>query len=326
MSLICDVQEGKGWVAYHADTIDVARELPDNSIHFSVFSPPFSSLYTYSASDRDMGNVKDDAQFFDHYRYLVREQFRAMMPGRLVAVHCMLIPTSKARDGFIGFRDFRGDLRREYEAAGFISHSEVCIWKNPVTAMQRTKALGLLHKQIKKDSCMSRQGFPDYLVVMRKPGVNPEPVSHTNETFPVSTWQRYASPVWVTTDVAEDGSVKHDDEDFEIPKDPKGRDDTDECGISQSNTLNARGAREHDDERHLAPLQLGVIKRCLRLWSNPGDVVWSPFMGVGSEGVGAIEQGRCFVGAELKDSYFRMAAQNLRDAEAAARQPQLRVV
>lgn len=308
MGSILDMDSGDQFVAYHGDTVDVARALPDESVGFSVFSPPFSSLYTYSASDRDMGNVKNDAQFFEHYRFLITEQFRVMKPGRLVAVHCMLMPTSKARDGFIGFRDFRGELRREYEKAGFISHSEVCIWKNPVTAMQRTKALGLLHKQIKKDSCMSRQGFPDYLVVMRKPGINPDPVTHTNETFPVERWQRYASPVWASTDGT-------DDEGFEVCRDPKTRDDSEECGISQSNTLNARAARENDDERHLCPLQLGVIKRALRLWTNPGDVTWSPFMGVGSEGVVAIEEGRRFIGAELKESYYRMAVNNLTAAE-----------
>lgn len=308
MSVVLNVHEGSRFAAYHGDTVDVARSLPDHSVHFSVFSPPFSSLYTYSASDRDMGNVKNDAQFFEHYGYLIREQLRVMMPGRLVAIHCMLLPTSKARDGVIGLKDFRGDIIRAYQAAGFIFHSEVVIWKNPVTAMQRTKALGLLHKQIKKDSAMSRQGIPDYVVVMRAPGVNPEPVSHTAETFPVGRWQQYASPVWVSTEGV-------DDEGFEIPRDPKTREDDDEGGIHQGNTLNARAAREHDDERHLCPLQLGVIRRALRLWSNPNDVVWSPFMGCGSEGVVALEQGRYFIGAELKDSYYRMAVANLTAAE-----------
>jgi len=297
---------GNNYAAYHADTIDVARGLADNSVHFSVFSPPFSSLYVYSASDRDMGNVRNDDEFFAHYRYLVTEQFRAMMPGRLVAIHCMLLPTSKARDGFIGLKDFRGDLIRAYQAAGFVYHSEICIWKDPVTAMQRTKALGLLHKQIKKDSCMSRQGIPDYVVVMRKPGANPEPVTHTNETFPVEKWQRYASPIWVTTRGT-------DDDGFAIPCDPT-NENPDKSGIDQSDTLNARSAREHDDERHLCPLQLEVIRRCITLWSNPGDVVWSPFMGIGSEGVVALELGRRFVGAELKESYWKQAAANLEKA------------
>jgi len=191
----------------------------------------------------------------------------------------MLMPTSKARDGFIGLRDFRGDLIRAMQRAGFVFHSEVVIWKDPVTAMQRTKALGLLHKQLKKDSCMSRQGVPDYVVTMRKLGDNPEPVSHTNETFPVQSWQKYASPVWMD--------------------------------IDPSDTLQYRSAREHDDERHICPLQLEVIRRCLRLWSNPGDNVLSPFAGIGSEGYVALQEGRRFVGCELKRSYYEQAARNL---------------
>lgn len=277
------VAESQRFTAYHADTIDVARELPSESVDFSVFSPPFASLYTYSNSPRDLGNVRNDEEFFAHYRYLVEEQFRVMSPGRLVAIHCMLMPTSKERDGYIGLRDFRGDLIRAYQAAGFIFHSEVVIWKDPVTAMQRTHALGLLYKQLKKDSCMSRQGIPDYVVVMRKPGVNAKPVAHTNDEFPVARWQRYASPVWMD--------------------------------INPSDTLQYKSAREHDDERHVCPLQLEVIRRCVDLWSRADDIVWSPFMGIGSEGVVALEMGRRFVGAELKKSYYDQAVRNLREAE-----------
>ncbi|HXD21919.1 MAG TPA: DNA methyltransferase [Gemmatimonadaceae bacterium] len=287
---------GDRFVAYHADTVDVARSLPDDSVDYSVFSPPFASLYTYSNSPRDMGNVKDDAEFFAHYAFLVREQFRVLAPGRLLSIHCMLMPTSKERDGYIGLRDFRGDLIRAYQAQGFIFHSEVCIWKDPVTAMQRTHALGLLHKTILNDSAISRQGLADYVVTMRKPGVNGKPIQHwatdphTGQTkghagaeeFQVDRWQRYASPVW-------------DD-------------------INPNDTLQYRSAREHDDERHICPLQLGVIRRCLDLWSRPDDVVWSPFMGIGSEGVCALEAGRRFVGAELKKSYFEQAARNLAEA------------
>jgi len=276
--------EGNGFVAYHADTIEVAREMPSDSVDFSVFSPPFASLYTYSNSERDLGNVRTHEEFFEHYDFLIRETYRVMRPGRLVSIHCMLMPTSKTRDGYIGLRDFRGDIIRAYQRAGFIFHSEVVIWKDPVTAMQRTKALGLLHKQIKKDSCMSRQGIPDYVVTMRKPGENTKPVSHTNETFPVQRWQQYASPVWMD--------------------------------INPSDTLQYRSAREHDDERHICPLQLGVIRRCIDLWSRPDDLVWSPFMGIGSEGVVALEMGRKFVGAELKASYFKQAAKNLESARA----------
>ena len=277
------IESGKNWTAYHADTVDVARAMPDESVDYSVFSPPFASLYTYSNSARDMGNVRSDDEFFTHYTFLIKEQFRVMAAGRLVSVHCMLMPTFKERDGYIGLRDFRGDIIRAYQAAGFIFHSEVVIWKDPVTAMQRTKALGLLHKTIKKDSCMSRQGIPDYVVTMRKPGVNLKPVSHTDETFPVSRWQQYASPVWMD--------------------------------INPSDTLQYRSAREHDDERHICPLQLEVVRRCVELWSRPDDVVWSPFMGIGSEGVVALEMGRRFIGAELKYSYFRAACANLEATE-----------
>lgn len=277
-------QHGDGWTVYNADCVDVARGLPDESVHFIIYSPPFESLYTYSASDRDMGNSKDSTQFWDHYRFLIAEQVRILKPGRLVSIHCMNLPTSKTRHGHIGIRDFRGEIIRSHEDAGLIYHSEVCIWKDPVTAMQRTKALGLLHKQIKKDSCMSRQGIADYLVTMRKPGDNSEPVSHTNESFPVEMWQRYASPVWMD--------------------------------INPSNTLQHRSAREHNDERHIAPLQLQVIERALELWSNPGDVVFSPFTGIGSEGFVAVKMGRRFVGSELKPSYYEQACRNLDQAKA----------
>jgi DNA modification methylase len=257
--------------------------MPDESVDFSVFSPPFASLYTYSNSPRDLGNVTDHAEFFRHYAFLIREQFRVMAPGRNTSIHCMLMPTSKERDGVIGLTDFRGNIIRAYQEAGFIFHSEVVIWKDPVLAMQRTKALGLLHKQLKKDSCMSRQGIPDYVVTMRKPGVNAKPVEHTNDSFPVTRWQNYASPIW--TD------------------------------IDPSDTLQYRSAREHEDERHICPLQLTVIRRCIELWSRPDDIVWSPFMGIGSEGVVALEMGRRFIGAELKSSYYEQAVKNLREAE-----------
>lgn len=270
------------FTAYHADTIEVARKMLDESVDYSVFSPPFASLYTYSNSPRDLGNVRSDAEFFTHYKFLIAEQFRVMARGRLVSIHCMQMPTSKERDGYIGLRDFRGDIIRAYQEAGFIYHSEVCIWKDPVTAMQRTHALGLLHKTIKKDSSMSRQGIADYVVTMRKPGINSKPIEHDDESFPVSRWQRYASPVWMD--------------------------------IDPSDTLQYRSAREHDDERHICPLQLGVIRRCVELWSRHDDIVWSPFMGIGSEGVVALEMGRRFIGAELKKSYYDQAVKNLTEA------------
>ena len=276
---VLDQKIGKKFALYNSDCVDVVKGLPDESIHYTIFSPPFASLYTYSASARDMGNCSGMEDFGEHFGFLIPELFRVTKPGRLLSFHCMLLPTSKQNDGFIGIRDFRGELIRAFVKAGFIHHSEVVIWKDPVTAMQRTKALGLLHKTIRKDSSMSRQGIPDYLVTMRKPGVNPEPIAHTPEEFPVSLWQNYASPVWMD--------------------------------INPSDTLQYRSARENEDEKHICPLQLEVIRRAMKLWTNPEDTVLSPFAGIGSEGYVAIEQGRKFIGAELKASYYGQAVKNL---------------
>ena len=275
-------ESGQNWTVHLGDCVDVARDMPEASIDYSIFSPPFASLYTYSNSDRDMGNCKDYDEFYGQFKFLVAELFRITKPGRLLSFHCMNLQTSKFRDGVIGLHDFRGELTRMFTDAGWIFHSEVCIWKDPVTAMQRTKALGLLHKTIRKDSSMSRQGIPDYLVTMRKPGDNLEHIAHTHESFPVQKWQKYASPVWMD--------------------------------INPSKTLQFKTARESDDERHICPLQLEVIERGIELWSNPGDLVFSPFTGIGSEGYVSLEMGRKFVGAELKRSYFDLAVRNLRDA------------
>lgn len=271
------------WALYNADCVEVVASLPDNSVGYSVFSPPFASLYTYSDSPRDMGNSRTYEEFAGHFAYLAADLFRVTKQGRLVSFHCANIPLMKERDGVIGLRDFRGDMIRWFQAAGFIYHSEVTIWKDPVIEMQRTKSLGLLHKQIKKDSCRSRMGNPDYVVTMRKDGENFEPVSHTNETFPVDQWQKWASPVWMD--------------------------------IDQGNTLSYMQARDSNDERHICPLQLDVIERCIELWSNPGDVVLSPFAGIGSEGYVAVTRGRRFIGVELKPSYYEVAVKNLHAAE-----------
>lgn len=274
----------KDFQMIHGDCVDALAAMPEESIDYSVFSPPFASLYTYSDSERDMGNVKDDAEFFEHFAFLTQELFRVMKPGRNISFHCMNRPLTKERDGVIGLRDFRGSLIRSFEGAGFVFHSEVCIWKDPVTAMQRTKAIGLLYKQVKKDSCMSRQGIADYLVTMRKPGVNPNPVGQDEKDFPVSLWQQYASPVWMD--------------------------------INPSKTLQKESARDHDDERHICPLQLEVIERAITLWSNRGDTVLSPFAGIGSEGYVALQLRRKFIGVELKESYFKQAVKNLENARA----------
>lgn len=270
----------------NGDTCEVITTIPDGSVGFSVFSPPFSSLYTYSNSDRDLGNSRNDEEFFTHFEFIVKELYRILMDGRIVAIHCMNLPTSKERDGFIGIKDFRGDLIRLFQKVGFIYHAEVCIWKNPVTAMQRTKALGLLHKQIKKDSCMSRMGIPDYVVFMRKPGENPDRVTHTGEDFPVDLWQDYASPIW---------------DELNSPV---------WWEINQSNTLNRMFADE-ESERHICPLQLDVIERCLKMYSKEGDVVFTPFMGIGSEVYQAVKMNRKGLGIELKREYFLQAKKNL---------------
>jgi len=274
---------GKGWKAMHGDCVEMIKTLDDESVGYSIYSPPFSSLYTYSNSERDMGNCRNTSEFYEHFLFLAKELYRVLESGRNMSFHCMNLPTSKFKDGFIGISDFRGDLIRIFQDAGFIYHSEVCIWKDPVVAMQRTKALGLLHKTIKKDSSMSRQGIPDYLVTMRKPGINKNPISHNAEEFPVDIWQKIASPIWMD--------------------------------INQSNTLQKQSAREDKDEKHICPLQLDVIERALHLWSKKDDIVLSPFMGIGSEGYSSLKLGRKFIGFELKESYFNQAVKNLEVAQ-----------
>lgn len=271
------------YTAIHGDCVEALAGLPDHCIGYSIFSPPFASLYTYSNSPRDMGNVRTDAEFFEHFDYLIAQLRRVLMPGRDVSFHCMDLPASKERDGYIGLKDFPGQLLRAFQKHGFIFHSKVTIWKDPVTAMQRTKALGLLHKSVRENAAMCRQGIPDYLITMRAPGESPR-VTHDAKDYPVELWQRIASPIWMD--------------------------------INPSDTLQYMSAREHDDERHIAPLQLEVIRRGIALWTNPGEVVLSPFMGIGSEGYVALELGRRFVGVELKASYYRQAVANLANATA----------
>jgi len=276
-----DYAEGENWQLHQADCVHLASEMETESVDYTLFSPPFASLYTYSNSDYDMGNCKDDDSFYDQFGHLVNEMFRITKPGRLLSFHCMNLPTSKQNHGYIGIRDFRGLMIKLFQDAGWIFHSEVCIWKDPVVAMQRTKALGLLWKQVRKDAAMSRQGIPDYLVTMRKPGLNPNPVTHSEDNLPVALWQKYASPVWMD--------------------------------INPSRTLNKMPARDDNDERHICPLQLDVIERALHLWTNPDDLVFSPFTGIGSEGYCALQMNRRFIGAELKPSYFQIAKENLDD-------------
>lgn len=310
---VADEVHGDNYTLWNGDCVQVARGLPADSVHMVIYSPPFESLYTFSDDPRDMSNCSDSATFWAHYRFLIAEYYRSLKPGRLAAIHCMNLPTSKLRDGFIGMRDFRGEIIRAHQDAGFIYHSEVMIRKDPVAAMQRSKAIGLLHKQVVKDSTISRMAIPDYVVVMRKPGDNAEPVSgpfdayYGNEAKPdgalksdsnfrgtswdkpgdpwysVAVWQRYAEPVWLD--------------------------------IAQGDVLSRKEARDEKDEAHLSPLQLTVIRRAIDLWSNPGDVIFSPFAGIGSELYVALQMGRKAIGSELKPSYFKQAVANCKAAK-----------
>lgn len=306
------------YAMYNGDCVEVLKGITDNSIHYSIFSPPFASLYTYSNSDRDMGNSASDNEFYEHFKYLISELYRVTMPGRLLSFHCMDLPMMKSRDGVIGLKDFPGELIRMFSEAGFIYHSRVTIWKDPLVEATRTKALGLLHKQICKDSSMCRQGLPDYLVTMRKPGENPELIAHPegfesyigedepegakierpqpdaekyekkekyNEVpvYSHQVWRKYASPVWMD--------------------------------IRQSNTLNGKSAREEQDERHICPLQLDVIARGINLWTNENDIVLDPFAGIGSSNYVALKMGRRTIGVELKENYYNLALGNVEKAD-----------
>ena len=277
-------QHGDDWAAYNVDCVDVVRQLPDASIDFSVYSPPFASLFVYSDSECDMGNSASDEEFYDHYAYLIAEKFRVTKPGRLTAVHCSDLPMTKWRDGHVGIKDFSGQIIRLHQEAGWVLHSRRTIWRCPVVEMTRTKHVGLLYKQLQSDSAKSRGGMPDYLMTFVKPGDNSDPIRHTPEDFPLDQWQEWASPVWMT--------------------------------VNQTNVLNVKGARTENDEKHLCPLQLDVIQRALVMWSNPRDVVLSPFMGIGSEGYESLKAGRRFIGVELKEAYWRQACENLRGVTA----------
>lgn len=294
------------WAIYNGDCCEVMPQLPDESVGFSIFSPPFSNLFVYSNSERDMGNCATDEEFIAHFSFMVRELYRIMIPGRLVAVHCIDLPLHKFKDGVVGLKDFPGLIIRCFQDAGMIYHSRVTIWKDPVVEMTRTKALGLLHKQICKDSAQCRQGCADYLVVFRKPCAEPpEPVAHPDGFVPseyigemrdecqtsVEVWQRYASPVWFD--------------------------------INQTRVLNAAVARSDRDERHICPLQLDVIERAIHLWTNPDDVVFTPFCGIGSEVYSAVKMGRKAIGIELKPEYYRQALKNMEVVDMTKRQTSL---
>lgn len=277
----------KDYLLINGDCVKEIKNVPDEYVHFSIFSPPFPELYVYSDRIEDMGNCKNVSQFFEGFGFLTPEIHRILKPGRLIAVHCMELPINKGKEGYIGLRDFPGMLIQEFESKGFIFHSRIVIWKDPVVEMQRTKAIGLLNKQKDKDAALSRVGAPDYLLIFRKRGDNPEPIKHSSTDatdpnyIPISLWQKYASPVWYD--------------------------------IKQTNTLNKEG-RENDDEKHIAPLQLDTIERAVHLWTNPGDIVFTPFLGIGSEVYQSLKMNRRGIGVELKTSYFEIAQRNCRNA------------
>lgn len=289
-------ESGETWTVLNGDCVEVLRTLPDSSVDLSVFSPPYSQLYTYSASDRDLGNCRTDAEFFEHFGYVVDELLRLTRRGRVVAVDVMNLPAMKERDGYIGLKDFRGRVIRLFVDAGFIFHSEHCVWKDPLIEATRTKSLGLMHKQLMKDSAMLRAGIPQYLLAFRRPGENEKPIAHPSglqefagEDPPTKganlsheRWRRYASPVWMD--------------------------------INPSNTLQKNSAREDKDEKHICPMSLDMIERAVWLWSKPNDVVLDPFAGIGSTGYVAVQKSRKFVGVELKESYYKQAVANLRNA------------
>lgn len=290
-----DYTQGDDWTLYHGDCVRVVGQLPDDSIGLSVFSPPFSNLYIYSDYLEDMGNCATHDEFFAHFQFLIEQLLRVTIPGRICAVHCNDQTRQKGIEGVTGLYDFPGDIVRAFEGRGWTFHSRVTIWKDPVIEMQRTKNIGLLHKQLKKDSCASRMGRADYILAFRKnilyEANYQNPVSHTADEFPVAQWQQWASPVWMD--------------------------------IRQTNVLQYRDAKDDEDERHICPLQLDVIERVITLWSNPGDIVLSPFAGIGSEGYQAVKMGRTFIGVELKDSYCEVACRNLAAAEREKHQGEL---
>lgn len=296
---------GDSFAVYNGDCVEILRQIPDKSIGHCIYSPPFGDLFTYSDSVADLGNSGSDDEFFGHYDFVCRQLIRVMKPGRIVAVHCSDLPTRKWKDGFIGLKPFSDQLREAHERAGFIFYRRVTIWKCPVVEQGRTHSRNLLYGELRKDSTMSAPGLPDYLMVFRTPGENDVPLRHYRtqaeahlksngpddvivaddhpQAFKLEQWREWASPVWMTVD--------------------------------QTNVLGGvqaqREARDHADERHVCPLQLDVIRRSVIMWSNPGETVLSPFMGIGSEGFVAIQEGRRFVGVELKESYFRQAARHI---------------
>lgn len=305
MTKVLNQKIGRMHAIYNADSVEAIEGIPDNSVDFSIYSPPFSNLYIYSDSQADMGNSASDDEFFEHYKFLIAQKYRITKPGRLSAVHCKDLPLYHNRDGAAGLKDFPGMIIRAHEECGWVFHSRVTIWKDPVIEMQRTKNHGLLHKNFTTRAEVTRQGMPDYVLVFRKwegiegtesenpvkqvrkpgdyVGTNAPKYFDDDRDYSIQVWQRYASPVWYD--------------------------------IQQTNVLNVQQARDNQDEKHICPLQLDVIERCIDLWTNRGEIVFTPFMGIGSEVYSAIKMGRKGVGIELKESYFKIAVKNCKRAE-----------
>lgn len=316
---VVDQDVTERWALYRSDCVDMLRGLPENSMHYSIFSPPFASLYTFSDSPRDLSNNKDDRVFWRHYKFVLQGVFRALKPGRLISIHCMDLPTSITRDGFIGMRDFPGQNIAVAQGVGFIFHCRTFIRKDPVSAMQRTKAIGLLHKQVVKDSCLSRMAIADQIVTLRKPGDNDEPVTGIFETYygddmTDGEMSAHSRRTWKTNSDDTTGRPARTLDDHKSIQIWQRVADGCWTDIHQGDTLSFRLARDEHDERHISPLQLTPVRRCIDLWTNPGDVVLSPFAGIGTAGYVAVEMDRRFVGAELKDTYYDQAKANLRVA------------
>lgn len=293
------------YALYNGDSVEVLQGIPDDSVDLSIYSPPFMSLYTYSPSDRDVGNSGNDEEFLTHYRFIIPELFRTAKPGRNTCVHTADVPTMLGRDGVIGLKDFPGLVIQEYTRAGWIFHGRVTIDKNPQAQALRTKAKGLIFAQLEKDSVWSRPALGDYILVFRKPGENAVPIK---PDVTRQEWILWARAVWYAADYTP-GSF-----DGGGDQTRKSGDTNNMYGIRETDTLQYRSARDNDDERHICPLQLGTIERCVRLWSNKGETVLSPFAGIGSEGYQSLKLGRKFIGIELKESYFKVAAKNLERA------------
>lgn len=304
---------GQNWALYHGDSAIVTKGIPDNSIGLTIKSPPFPGMYTYTNSPHDMGNVQSIDEMIEQYEFLQREILRATMPGRNNFMHITQGVAQLNRDGYVGMKDFRGKIIDMMTRIGWHYYGEITIDKDPQLKAMRTKDHGLMFKSLASDAAKMHAAMPDLLLQFRKPGENSEPIQagisekyQTDGWVSSNEWINWARPVWYSADY-QPGTWRPHDTGESCPS-----------GIRETDVLNVRQARETNDERHLCPLQLGVIERVIKIWSNPGDIVFSPFAGIGSEGYQALKFDRKFIGIELKESYFKSAIENLRSAETEA--------